>query len=68
MNKQLLQQYAAIKGNGGSGILAGQVIPSNVNTTGLKAQYLTVTLKEDGNTDPTGAKQLFSVGAEYNNR
>ena len=60
--------YAAIKGNGGSGILAGQVITSNIDTTGLKAQYLTVTLKEDGNTDPTGAKQLFSVGTEYNNR
>jgi hypothetical protein len=39
-----------------------------IETTGLKAQYLSVTLKEDGNTDPTGAKQLFSVGTEYNNR
>ena len=60
--------YAAIKGNGGTGILAGQVISSNVNTTGLKGQYLAVTLKQDKNTDPAGAKQLFSVGAEYNNR
>ena len=59
--------YAAIKGNGGTGVLAGQVL-TNTQTTGLKAQYLTVTLKEDKNTDPAGAKQLFSVGAEYNNR
>ena len=59
--------YAAIKGDGGTGVLAGQVLTS-IETTGLKAQYLSVTLKEDGNTDPTGAKQLFSVGTEYNNR
>ena len=59
--------HAAIKGNGGAGVLAGQVL-TNTQTTGLKAQYLTVTLKEDKNTDPAGAKQLFSVGAEYNNR
>ena len=59
--------YAAIKGDGGSGVLAGQVL-NNMQTTGLKAQYLNVTLAEDGNTDPAGPKQLFSVGTEYNNR
>ncbi len=59
--------YGAIKGNGGIGVLSGQVLV-NTETSGLKAQYLNVTLKEDGNTDPTGAKQLFSVGTEYNNR
>ena len=61
--------YAAIKGSSTtSGILAGQVIPSNTDVTGMKGQYLQVKLEEDGNTDPTGAKQLFSVGTEYNNR
>ena len=59
--------YGAIKGNGGSGVLAGQVL-LNTQTTGLKAQYLTVELREDKITEPTGAKQLFSVGAEYNNK
>ena len=66
-NRKQNVYYASIKGNGGTGILAGQVL-SSLRTTGLKAQYLNVTLKEDGNTDPTGAKQLFSVGTEYNNR
>ena len=60
--------YAAIKGNGGTGILAGQVIPSNISTTGVKGQYLNITLRTDRSTDIEGAKQLFSVGAEYNNR
>ena len=60
--------YAAIKGNGGTGILAGQVIPSNIDTTGVKGQYLNITLITDKSTDTEGAKQLFSVGAEYNNR
>ena len=59
--------YAAIKGNGSS-VLAGEVIANNTLTTGLKAQFLTLTMQQDFNTDVTGAKQLFSVGAVYTNR
>jgi len=58
--------YAAIKGNG-VGTLGGQVLNSS-ETTGLKAQFLTLTMQQDLNTDVTGAKQLFSVGAVYSNR
>ena len=59
--------YAAIKGSGSS-VLAGEVVASNTLTTGLKAQFLTLTMQQDFNTDVTGAKQLFSVGAVYSNR
>ena len=58
--------YAAIKGNG-SGTLGGQVLNSG-ETTGLKSQFLTLTMQQDVNTDVNGAKQLFSVGAVYSNR
>ena len=58
--------YAAIKGTG-VGTLGGQVLNSS-ETTGLKAQFLTLTMQQDLNTDVTGAKQLFSVGAVYSNR
>ena len=58
--------YAPIKGSGG-GTLGGQVLFNN-QTTGLKAQFLTLTMQQDLNTDVTGAKQLFSVGAVYSNR
>ena len=58
--------YAAIKGNG-SGTLGGQILNTS-ETTGLKAQFLTLTTQQDLNTDVTGAKQLFSVGAVYSNR
>ena len=58
--------YAAIKGNG-SGTLGGQILNTS-ETTGLKAQFLTLTMQQDLNTDVTGAKQLFSVGAVYSNR
>ena len=58
--------YAAIKGTG-AGTLGGQVLNSS-ETTGLKAQFLTLTMQQDLNTDVTGAKQLFSVGTVYSNR
>ena len=58
--------YAAIKGNG-SGTLGGQVLNSG-ETTGLKSQFLTLTMQQDVNTDVNGAKQLFSVGTVYSNR
>ena len=58
--------YAAIKGTG-VGTLGGQVLNSS-ETTGLKAQFLTLTMQQDLNTDVTGAKQLFSVGTVYSNR
>jgi len=58
--------YAAIKGTG-AGTLGGQILNSG-ETTGLKAQFLTLTMQQDLNTDVTGAKQLFSVGAVYSNR
>ena len=58
--------YAAIKGDG-SGTLGGQILNTS-ETTGLKAQFLTLTMQQDLNTDVTGAKQLFSVGAVYSNR
>ena len=74
--------YAPIKGGGkDSGgvevILPGQVLfpqPITASTrlapqaTGIKAQYLTVKIRQDISTDVTGAKQLFSVGATYTNR
>jgi len=58
--------YAAIKNN--SGVLAQDVITPGNKVTGIKAQYAVVTLTQDSTTDITGAKQLFSVGARYNNR
>ena len=58
--------YAAIKGDG-SGTFGGQILNTS-ETTGLKAQFLTLTMQQDLNTDVTGAKQLFSVGAVYSNR
>ena len=75
--------YAPIKGRGKDAagdplILAGEVlvpqlIPGSPNlyapsAMGIKAQFLTVRFKQDLTTDPLGAKQLFSVGAEYTNR
>jgi hypothetical protein len=60
--------YAAIKGiSSGYNPLGGQVLFSS-ETTGLKAQFLTLTMQQDVNTDVNGAKQLFSVGAVYSNR
>tara|TARA_Y100000356_G_scaffold98461_1_gene83805 strand:+ start:5534 stop:6940 length:1407 start_codon:yes stop_codon:yes gene_type:complete len=58
--------YAAIKGTG-DGTLGGQVLTSS-QTTGLKAQFLTLTMQQDSNTAVQSAKQLFSVGAVYSNR
>lgn len=58
--------YAAIKNNSLS--VAEEVITPGNKSSGLKGQYLVVTFAEDDFTDRTGAKQLFSVGAVYNNR
>ena len=58
--------YAAIKNDSLS--VAEEVITPGNKSSGLKGQYLVVTFAEDDFTDRTGAKQLFSVGAVYNNR
>lgn len=58
--------YAAIKDD--SLTLAQEVITPGDKSSGLKGQYAVVTFAQDDSTDITGAKQLFSVGAVYNNR
>jgi hypothetical protein len=81
-NRKQNVYYAPIKGRGKDAagneiILPGQVlfpqpIPASLDlapqSTGIKAQYLIVRLRQDISTDVTGAKQLFSVGATYTNR
>jgi hypothetical protein len=81
-NRKQNVYYAPIKGRGKDAagneiILPGQVlfpqpIPASFDlapqSTGIKAQYLIVRLRQDISTDVTGAKQLFSVGATYTNR
>jgi len=58
--------YAVIKNT--SQTLAQEVITPGQNVSGIKGQYAVVTFKQDSTTDITGAKQLFSVGAEFNTR
>ena len=58
--------YASIKND--SQTLAEEVITPGRLSSGIKGQYAIVTFKNDNTTDPRGAKQLFSVGTEFNNR
>ena len=58
--------YAVIKNT--SETLAQEVITPGRNVSGIKGQYAVVTFKQDRTTDITGAKQLFSVGTEFNTR
>ena len=58
--------HAVIKNN--SGTLAQEVITPGGNVSGIKGQYAVVKFKQDRTSDIAGAKQLFSVGTEFNNR
>ena len=58
--------YAALKNN--SGARPGEVIYTGAQEMGVKAFYATVKLQTDTTTDPGGPKELFAVGAVYNNR
>jgi len=58
--------YDSIKND--SSTLAQEVITPGNLVSGIKGQYAVVKFSNDNTTDVTGAKQLFSVGAEYNNR
>jgi len=81
-NRKQNVYYAPIKGRGKDAggteiLLPGQVLfPQPITASldlapqvsGIKAQYLTVKIRQDLSTDTKGAKQLFSVGATYTNR
>ena len=58
--------YAALKNN--SPARAMEVIFDAAQETGIKAFYATVKLQTDTTTDPTGPKELFAVGSNYNRR
>ena len=58
--------YAALKNN--SPTRAMEVIFDAAQETGIKAFYATVKLQTDTTTDPTGPKELFAVGSNYNRR
>ena len=45
-----------------------EVIPNASQESGIKAFYATVKLQTDTTTDPTGPKELFAVGTNYNRR
>ena len=45
-----------------------EVIPDAAQESGIKAFYATVKLQTDTTTDPTGPKELFAVGSNYNRR
>ena len=61
------EYVAAIKNNGVESvttILPGQVLTGGI-TSGLKGHYLSVYMRTDTTTDPSGLKELFAVGATY---
>tara|TARA_R100001594_G_scaffold3331_3_gene12587 strand:+ start:14514 stop:15908 length:1395 start_codon:yes stop_codon:yes gene_type:complete len=58
--------YAALKNNGTT--RAMEVIADARQESGIKAFYATVKLQTDATTDPTGPKELFAVGTNYNRR
>jgi len=58
--------YAALKNNAPT--RAMEVIFDAAQETGIKAFYATVKLQTDTTTDPTGPKELFAVGSNYNRR
>ena len=58
--------YAVIKN--ASRTLAQEVVTPGQTVSGIKGQYAVVTFNQDSTTDVTGAKQLFSVGTEFNTR